>query len=176
MSNFTLTVLPDALILIMFIISPSFSDHLSLVLSDHVSLRPWQRCLPVWAVWPVCCHCASAPHWVCRVHRSGLGLWRAKVRLSLSLSSLSLSLSLCLWFFKLLWLFHFQYRYWWIQNLPRFFTELAKPVHRYLKRIWIVMWKWVGPIVMFIIFIASIILQLIDPLNYSVFRNVSDWD
>ena len=55
----------------------------------------------------------------------------------------------------------------------RFFSELAKPVHRYLKLIWIIMWKLVGPIVMFIIFFASIILQLVDPLSYSVFHSVS---
>ncbi len=31
------------------------------------------------------------------------------------------------------------------------------------------MWKWVGPIVMFIIFISSVILQVINPLRYTVY-------
>ena len=54
----------------------------------------------------------------------------------------------------------------------RFFTDVAKPVHRYLRYMWVIMWKWVGPIVMFIIFVASVLHQIIDPLHYSVFRNV----
>ena len=97
-----------------------------------------------------------------------MGLWCAQVHTSLSLSlSLSLSdntISVTKFNFSCL-----------SPPLPhyRFFAELAKPVHRYLKMIWVIMWKWVGPIVMFIIFIASIILQLVHPLNYSVFRGVS---
>ena len=35
-----------------------------------------------------------------------------------------------------------------------------------------IMWKWVGPIVMFVIFFASVILELIDPLKYTVYLNV----
>ena len=41
-----------------------------------------------------------------------------------------------------------------------------------MRYLWIIMWKWVGPIVMFIIFIASVILQLVYPLKYSVYRDV----
>ena len=37
---------------------------------------------------------------------------------------------------------------------------------------WMIMWKWVGPIVMFVIFFASVILELIDPLKYTVYLNV----
>ena len=60
-------------------------------------------------------------------------------------------------------------------HLCRFFTKLAKPVPWYMKYTWMVMWKWVGPIVMFVIFFASIILQLIDPLKYTVYLNVRIW-
>ena len=60
-----------------------------------------------------------------------------------------------------------------IISLFRFFTDLAKPVRRYSRFTWIVMWKWVGPIVMFVIFVASVISEIIDPLTYTVYSNVS---
>jgi hypothetical protein len=41
-----------------------------------------------------------------------------------------------------------------------------------MQFIWMIMWKWVGPIVMFVIFFASVILELIDPLTYTVYLNV----
>ena len=35
------------------------------------------------------------------------------------------------------------------------------------------MWKWVGPIVMFIIFLGSVINEIVDPLKYTAYVNVS---
>lgn len=60
--------------------------------------------------------------------------------------------------------------------LYRFFTDLAKPISVRLKRNWIIMWKWVGPIVMFIIFLGSVINEIVDPLKYTAYVNVSYCD
>lgn len=55
----------------------------------------------------------------------------------------------------------------------RFFTDYTKPYHNYLIILWIIVWKWVDPIVMFVIFIASVILEIVRPLTYTVYQNVS---
>ncbi len=55
----------------------------------------------------------------------------------------------------------------------RFFTEYADPYHKHLIILWIVVWKWVDPIVMFVIFVSSVVLEIVRPLTYSLYINVS---
>lgn len=60
-----------------------------------------------------------------------------------------------------------------INCLHRFFTEYTTPYHKYLVVFWTIMWKWVDPIIMFIIFISSVILEIVHPLTYALYRDVS---
>ena len=39
--------------------------------------------------------------------------------------------------------------------------------------LWTVLWKYVNPVVMFVIFVGSIVVQLVNPLRYQQWRNVS---
>lgn len=58
-------------------------------------------------------------------------------------------------------------------STPRFFTDYADPYNKYLLILWIVLWKWVDPIIMFLIFVSSVVLEIVKPLTYSVYSQVS---
>lgn len=65
-----------------------------------------------------------------------------------------------------------------LSSLPfsyRYLSEVTHTVHRYLATFWWIMWTFVDPAVMFVIFIGSVISQLITPLEYTAygFVNVS---
>lgn len=57
----------------------------------------------------------------------------------------------------------------------RFFKEFTDPYYKKLVYLWIVMWKWVGPIVMLIIFVSSLIRAIVVPPDYERYDEVSQY-
>lgn len=58
-------------------------------------------------------------------------------------------------------------------TLFRFFDTYGTLHHPNLLYLWTAMWKFVGPGIMIIIFFASVLRELIEPLTYAVYKNVS---
>lgn len=55
----------------------------------------------------------------------------------------------------------------------RYFNTYATAYHPSMIYLWTIMWKFVGPLIMLIIFFASVLREIIDPLTYTVYRDVS---
>ena len=60
-----------------------------------------------------------------------------------------------------------------LSSLCRYFNVYAKSYHRVLLYLWTVLWMWVDPIIMLVIFFAALFREIIDPLRFTVYRNVS---
>ena len=43
-----------------------------------------------------------------------------------------------------------------------------------MRHMWMVLWKYVDPLIMLVIFFASVLREVIEPLTYAVYRNVSE--
>jgi len=57
--------------------------------------------------------------------------------------------------------------------LRRFFKTFVPNHNKRARYLWTILWKFVGPVIMVIIFVGSIIREIISPLSYTVYRNVS---
>ena len=55
----------------------------------------------------------------------------------------------------------------------RYFNEFTKAYHPFMCHMWMVLWKYVDPLIMLVIFFASVLREVIEPLTYAVYRNVS---
>lgn len=56
----------------------------------------------------------------------------------------------------------------------RFLDGVDFTLHRYVRRFWLFIWTFVSPIIMIIIFFGSVINELIQPLQYTVFNEIID--
>ena len=50
--------------------------------------------------------------------------------------------------------------------------DVAEPINRWLQYLWVALWTVINPLIMAVIVIGSIIMESLEPLTYTLFRNV----
>ncbi|XP_019853351.1 PREDICTED: sodium-dependent neutral amino acid transporter B(0)AT2-like [Amphimedon queenslandica] len=64
----------------------------------------------------------------------------------------------------------------WIFGANRFLDGISFNLHLYMRRFWFFVWTFMSPIVMIIIFFGSVINEIVQPLQYTVFDTVINHD